>query len=197
MKEYKKNPRKITDDELKALAENIRELGDLSGIIHDLTTDEIIGGNQRSKVININECKVEITEKYEKPDKWGTVAYGYVVWNGQMLNYRQVVWSEEQREKANITANKLGGDFDMALLKNFAKENLIEWGFDSSELYDFKMIDESSEKGLSNIIREKSDKFNLTLTFNKEHQYLLDSHIKKYGKDKIVEYILELLKEEE
>lgn len=197
MKEYKKNPRKITDDELKALAENIRELGDLSGIIHDLTTDEIIGGNQRSKVININKCKVEIIEKYEEPDQWGTVANGYVIWNGQMLNYRQVVWTEEQREKANITANKLGGDFDMTLLKNFARENLIDCGFDSSELYDFRMIDESSEKGLSNVIRERSDKFNLTLTFNKEDQYLLDSHIKKYGKDKIVEYILELLKEDE
>lgn len=196
MREYKKNPRKISEEELKALADNIKELGDLSGIIHDLATDEIIGGNQRSRVINVNACEIEITEKYEEPDECGTIAHGYVIWEGQRLNYRQVLWTESQREKANITANKLGGDFDMTLLKNFAKENLIDWGFDPSELYNFNMISESSEKGLSNIIRDKSDKFNLTLTFGKEHQYLLDKHIKKYGKEKIVSFILELLKEE-
>lgn len=195
MKEYHKNPRKITDQELKQLAENIQELGDLSGIVHDITTDEIIGGNQRSKVIDINNCKVEIVKKLEEPDKWGTIAYGYVIWENQKLNYRQVVWDDKQREKANITANKLGGNFDLTLLKNFARENLIDWGFDSSELYNFNMIDEAGEKGLSSTIREMSESFNLTLQFNKKDRYLMESHIKKYGKDKIVEYIQGLLKE--
>lgn len=195
MKEYHKNPRKITADELNDLKKNIEELGDLSGIIHDITTDEIIGGNQRSKVININNCDIEIITKYDKPDRQGTIAYGYVIWQGQKLNYRQVAWSEKQREKANITANKLGGNFDLNLLKNFSKQDLIEWGFDNSELYDFELINNSSDKGLSSTIREMSEVFSLTLTFPKEERYILEAHTKKYGKSKIQNFIQSLLKE--
>lgn len=50
MKQYGKNPRKITKKQLEQLKANIEELGDLSGIVHDLNSDEIISGNQRSKV---------------------------------------------------------------------------------------------------------------------------------------------------
>ena len=63
MQQYSKNPREITDAQLEQLKSNIKELGDLSGIVHDLNTDEIISGNQRSKVININECEIEIVKK--------------------------------------------------------------------------------------------------------------------------------------
>ena len=47
MKQYHKNPRKITDAQKKALERDLKELGDLSGIVHDVNSDEIIGGNQR------------------------------------------------------------------------------------------------------------------------------------------------------
>ena len=102
MKEYHKNPRRITPKQLEQLKANIQELGDLSGIVHDLNTDEIISGNQRSKVIDINKCEVVLTEKYDNPNPQGTVAWGYVVFEGQKLNYRQVRWDERQREKAGI-----------------------------------------------------------------------------------------------
>ena len=69
MQQYSKNPRKITDAQLEQLKSNIKELGDLSGIVHDLNTDEIISGNQRSKVININECEIEIVKKYDEPNE--------------------------------------------------------------------------------------------------------------------------------
>ena len=131
MKEYHKNPRKITEKQLQQLKENIQELGDLSGIVHDLNTDEIISGNQRSKVIDINKCEVVITEKYETPNKQGTVAWGYVVYDGQKMNYRQVRWNEQQREKANVTANSLGGDFDYKILKEKFDVNLLrQWDID-------------------------------------------------------------------
>lgn len=58
MKEYHKNPRKISADQLEQLKANIEELGDLSGIVHDLNSDEIISGNQRSKIIDINNCEI-------------------------------------------------------------------------------------------------------------------------------------------
>lgn len=99
MKFYNKNPRRITPKQLEQLKANIQELGDLSGIVHDLNTDEIITGNQRSRVIDINKCEVVITEKYDKPTPQGTVAWGYIIFEGQKLNYRQVCWSDQQRAR--------------------------------------------------------------------------------------------------
>lgn len=128
MKQFSKNPRKITDKQLAKLEANIRELGDLSGIVHDLNTDEIISGNQRSRVIDINACEIVITEQYDEPDAQGTVAWGYVIFEGQKLNYRQVRWDEERRDKANITANSLGGDWDWdVLMAEWDISKLGEW----------------------------------------------------------------------
>lgn len=148
MKEFENNPRRITDSDLHILESNIIELGDLSGIIHDRDTDEIIGGNQRSKVININKCNIEIVKQFEEPDGQGTIALGYVIYKGQKLNYRQVVWSEKQIEKANITANKLGGEFDLVMLQHFNEKDLLRWGFKDYELFDFGIIDKAGESGL-------------------------------------------------
>lgn len=132
MKQYGKNPRKITKKQLEQLKANIEELGDLSGIVHDLNSDEIISGNQRSKVIDINKCDIQITEKYDQPNQQGTVAWGYVIFEGQKLNYRQVRWNDRQREKANITANALGGDWDYDILKqDFRFSDLMDWGLDN------------------------------------------------------------------
>ena len=48
MKLYHKNPRQITKKQYSDLETWLRELGDLSGIVHDLNSDEIIGGNQEA-----------------------------------------------------------------------------------------------------------------------------------------------------
>lgn len=139
MKQYAKNPRRITPKQLEQLKANIQELGDLSGIVHDLNTDEIISGNQRSKVIDINKCEVIITEEYSTPNQQGTVAWGYVVFEGQKLNYRQVRWNERQREKANITANALGGDWDYDILEDkFDSMDLVDWGLTKLEEHKVK-----------------------------------------------------------
>lgn len=131
MQQYSKNPRKITDAQLEQLKSNIKELGDLSGIVHDLNTDEIISGNQRSKVININECEIEIVKQYDEPNQQGTVAFGFVIFENQRLNYRQVRWNEKYREKACITANALGGEFDYKILQSeFDTELLKGWGIE-------------------------------------------------------------------
>ena len=41
-KQYHKNPRQITTKQMTMLAHDLAELGDLSGIVHNLNTDEII-----------------------------------------------------------------------------------------------------------------------------------------------------------
>lgn len=175
MKEYSKNPRRITPKQLGQLKANIQELGDLSGIVHDLNTDEIISGNQRSKVIDIDKCEVVITEKYDKPTPQGTVAWGYVIFEGQKLNYRQVRWDERQREKANITANALGGDWDYNILKQeFRYSDLMEWGLDGVEK---ELKEEITRKELS------EDKFKICQTVKTD---IKDGDLFQIGKHKLI-----------
>jgi hypothetical protein len=135
MKRYHKNPRQITEKQFNDLKKWLLKLGDLSGIVHDLNSDEIIGGNQRSMVFDVNKCEIEFTQKLETPDEQGTVALGFIIWEGKKYSYRQVRWDEKKCEQANIVANKSGGSFDFDILANqFEFDELIEWGFKPYEL---------------------------------------------------------------
>jgi hypothetical protein len=135
MKQYHKNPRKISPERLDQLKEYMEELGDLSGIVHDLNSDEVISGNQRSKVIDVTKCKIELAQKFQEPDAQGTIAWGFVIWKGKKYNYRQVRWTAEQCEKANIIANKAGGSWDYEqMFKEFSAPILESLGFDDSFL---------------------------------------------------------------
>jgi 16S rRNA G966 N2-methylase RsmD len=135
VKEYHKNPRHITDDRKRELEKNMLELGDISGIVHDLNTGEIISGNQRSKIINLEECEVVISEKYKEPTKQGTVAIGHVIWQEQKFNYRAVRWNDAQREKANITANALTGYWSHEILaEEWQDVDLLKWGIPEQDV---------------------------------------------------------------
>ena len=79
MKNYYKNPRQITEKQFKDLGKSLEDFGDLSGIVHDLNSDEIIGGNMRGRVFNIDDCEIEITHRNDEPDEQGTVAHGFVI----------------------------------------------------------------------------------------------------------------------
>jgi len=50
MNKYHKNPRMLTEKQFKLLERDLKELGDLSGIVHDINSNEIISGNQRVSV---------------------------------------------------------------------------------------------------------------------------------------------------
>lgn len=135
MKAYHKNPRQITPHQLEQLEQWLGELGDLGGIVHDLNSDEVVGGNQRARVFDINQCETVLTEGPHEPDEQGTVALGYVVWQDKRYGYRQVRWTPEWCEKANIVANKAGGEWDLdALVNEFEVGDLLEWGFDEQSL---------------------------------------------------------------
>lgn len=132
---YHKNPRQITVRQYEDLERWLEELGDLSGIVHDLNSNEIIGGNQRGRVFNINDCEITLDEVFDKPDSQGTVAHGHVIWKGFKYSYRQVRWDERQCEMANIVSNKAGGEWDFDILaKKFIFEDLKEWGFREEEM---------------------------------------------------------------
>ena len=149
MKDYSKNPRQITDKQHGDLKTWLAELGDLSGIVHDLNTDEVISGNMRSHVFVPDKCDIVFFEQLDEPDDQGTVAHSYIIWQGKKNSYRQVRWTAEQCEKANIIANKAGGSFDFDKLANeFDINDLMEWGFTEFDLgiAEFDEIEELPEK---------------------------------------------------
>ncbi len=137
VRQYHKNPRKITEKMFGILGDSLKEYGDLSGIVVNIRTGEAVGGNQRTSFFKLHpkDCIIEITKKFDKPNKQGTVAYGYVLYDGEQYSYREVDWDEKKTELANIIANKVGGFWDNDILANqFDIEDLKMAGFEDFEL---------------------------------------------------------------
>jgi len=96
------NPRKISTAQLDMLKKSMIEYGDLSGIVVNRTTGNIIGGHQRVKIMDGD---------YEILGDKIKTAYGE-------FSYREVDWEENKEKLANIAANKHGGEWDTNLLKD-------------------------------------------------------------------------------
>ena len=138
LKHYKKNPRRITDDKFELLSSSLEKYGDLGGIVVNVTSGEVIGGNQRTRFFQEHASEVQI-EKKDVTDSQGTVALGYVTYKGSKYNYREVKWDEKTEQEANILANKATGFFDNdILLKEFDMETLLDTGFEEFELSFFE-----------------------------------------------------------
>jgi DNA modification methylase len=134
------NPRKITDEQLHRLKKSMTEFGDLSGIIFNIRTNNLIGGHQRIKHFD-DSWKIV---KKKSTDDLGTVAVGYVDTPFGRWFYREVDWDETKEKAANIAANKHGGEFDRDLLGGILGElvqidlDMELTGFDEAEI--FKLI---------------------------------------------------------
>lgn len=135
MKPYARNPRQITKKRFDRLTDTLTRLGDLGGIVHNLETDEIIGGNQRMAVFR--DGVPTVVEQYDQPDEQGTVAHGFIVWNGKKYAYRQVRWDEHTAAEANIRANVEAGTWDFDALSGWDAGDLQAWGFDAELLKDW------------------------------------------------------------
>lgn len=108
------NPRRITDKQLAMLKKSMAEFGDLSGIVVNVRTGNLVGGHQRVKNLDPSWP----IEKHPATDKTGTVALGYIETPWGRWQYREVDWPEKKEAAANIAANQHGGDFDMPKLKD-------------------------------------------------------------------------------
>lgn len=193
MNTYHKNPRKMGDERKEKLKQNLLELGDLSGVVHDLNSDEIIGGNQRSSIFDINHAEIKLVRSFNPPTPQGTVALGYISWQGEMFAYRQVRWTPEQCEKANITANALGGEFDYdMLMEEFNPENLKDWGVDLNLDFDLSGLEDMAENSFRDAVNS-SDKFQVTFVFGKEKKGCFDRYFKEKGKEQLSEEILKIV----
>ncbi|MFH1058315.1 MAG: hypothetical protein V1797_06475 [Pseudomonadota bacterium] len=130
------NPRTISKDKLKALARAMAEFGDLSGIVFNRQTGNLIGGHQRVK--SLKKSWSIVSEPHS--DKVGTVAVGYIETPWGRWSYREVDWPEAREKAANVAANQHGGEFEDEGLKALLAEvggmdfDLSLTGFDLDEL---------------------------------------------------------------
>jgi len=107
------NPRRISEEALAALARSMREFGDLSGIVFNRKTGNLIGGHQRLKAFDPS-WKIRIERR--PMDKLGTTAEGVILSPFGEWSYREVSWPEERERLANLAANRQGGEWDDDLL---------------------------------------------------------------------------------
>jgi hypothetical protein len=134
LRAYDKNPRKMTKGDFETLKSSLDEHGDLSGVVFNRKTGNLVGGHQRTNAFKNKDSKVVITEEVERT-KTGTVAVGYIESNGERFSYREVEWDEDQEAKANILANKVSGQWDFDMLANaFDVDTLMSSGWSNSEL---------------------------------------------------------------
>jgi len=143
------NPRKISDRQLELLDKTMEEYGDLSGIVFNSSTGNIVGGHQRIKVLN-PEWDI-IKEHYQ--DETGTIALGYIVTPKGKFSYREVQWTEQKEKGANLAANKGGGEWEYPLLKDLLEDlddgsfDMDLTGFDTSEIEDLMTFVPDCEGG--------------------------------------------------
>lgn len=135
LKGYHKNPRKIDEETFNLLSSSLVEFGDLSGVIFNVKSGEVVGGNQRTSFFKKHpEATILITEKFDTPTAAGTVAQGYISFSGEKYTYREVDWDEKKEERANILANKVSGAWDFDMLANgFDIDMLLESGWKTEE----------------------------------------------------------------
>jgi hypothetical protein len=112
------NPRKITDHRLEMLRKSMQEFGDLSGIVVNVKTGNLVSGHQRIKHL---DPSWEIIKQPAK-DKTGTVALGSIKTPFGLWSYREVSWDLKREAAANVAANQHGGEFDEIKLKEILLE---------------------------------------------------------------------------
>lgn len=118
-----RNPRRISKDDFKNLVMSIERYGDLSGIVKNLTTGQLVGGHQRVEAFkSLGDPPIQIVEKFEQPNSKGTVARGFVVLGDEKYSYREVQWDGIMETQANIAANRIQGEWDSELLAELTAE---------------------------------------------------------------------------
>ena len=112
------NPRKISDKKLGMLDKAMREFGDLSGVVFNRKTGNLVGGHQRIKNLDPEWAVVKKPFK----DDLGTVAQGHIETPFGQWVYREVEWVKKKEAAANVAANKHGGEFDFPKLTDILIE---------------------------------------------------------------------------
>ena len=143
------NPRKISQPQLDRLGRAMAYFGDLSGIVVNRGTGNVVGGHQR--LLHLDPDWVIVSEPHT--DEVGTVAFGHIDTPWGRWAYREVDWPESKELAANIAANKHGGEWDIPKLKAILTEidtgdiDIDITGFDEVEVKDLFDNDPAAQDG--------------------------------------------------
>jgi len=129
------NPRSITPEALSGLGYSLQEFGDLSGIVFNTQTGNLVCGHQRVKALQ---------EKYGN----AAIINNAIKANGHAFPIRLVEWPYQKELAANIAANSptIQGDFTEelnALLEEIQIENPVL--YDTLHLEDLQLETEPEE----------------------------------------------------
>lgn len=131
------NPRDISPEKLATLGRAMEEFGDLSGIVFNRTTGQLVGGHQRIKNLAADD-EIVVLDQWEKPNGQRTVAWGYVQHGEERWVYREVEADEDWEALANVAANGEWADWEWERLSNIlaqvANMDLSLTGFREDQL---------------------------------------------------------------
>lgn len=148
-----RNPRSISAKKYTSLKSTLVEFGDLSGIVYNVRTGQLVGGHMRKKAFLElqGNAPIVIQSRYQVPSAVGTTALGYVELKGERYTYREVDWPAEKEASANIAANESGGTTD--------DDKLAEIIADINSLQDEKLLELTSlsAKKISNLLQSSSE----------------------------------------
>ncbi len=135
-----RNPRVITPEAMERLEKALKEFGDLGGIVKNIRTGNMVGGHQRVAAFQkLENAQIIIGERMRKPDRCGTVAFGFVHLHGTRYTYREVDWPDHKEMAAMLAANQHGGEFDWSSVSKILQElkgeiDIDLTGFDSEKM---------------------------------------------------------------
>lgn len=146
-----RNPRTLSKHDGNALSNSIKHFGDLSCIVFNTRTGQLVGGHQRIEIMKrlSGEKRIAITQRFDAPDTDGTVAIGYVFIGNKQFAYREVDWNINTQRAANIAANRIQGEFNLEMLAEIdyelsqlenGAELLALTGQDENELADILKV---------------------------------------------------------
>jgi len=177
LKHAEYNPRKMSDQDRRALEQAMRAFGDLSGVVFNRKTGNLVGGHQRVTALE-KSWPVVIVETLKEPDNVGTVAAGYIKTPFGNWSYREVDWELAVEKAANIAANRISGTWDDAKLKDVlvgldTGAGLLELsGFSPVELQG--IMDRAASGDLSGKPSEEDTLFHqMTFTVNTKQRELV------------------------
>lgn len=163
------------DPEYENLRRSINTYGLLIPVIWNKQTNHVVGGHQRLTVLeNEGETEVDVSVVDLDPmqERQLNVA----------LNKIEGGWDEE---KLGALLAELGDD---ATLTGFNQQEIDSLTNDIDSLIDGDTVDEE--------LRAIEELFNVSLTFDKADQEELKAYVKDYGKEALVETIIQKAKGE-
>jgi hypothetical protein len=95
------NPRRMSKDAKSGLKNSIEKFGDISGIVFNKKTNELVGGNHRWELLQKKYGNTLNLRQLGESDLYAIYA------NDEFTSYtlREVNWDEQTAKAANITAN--------------------------------------------------------------------------------------------